>query len=88
MTVDFRGWRRPAIAVGGVVNVHGRMATTAALRADFVDVNHVAVGSVTQNVPLELLGPGDVVGLAPGTIRSVMPLAGSVGFETTRCPYV
>jgi len=88
VTVDFRGWRRPAIAVGGVVNVHGRMATTAALRADFVDVNHVAVGSVTQNVPLELLGPGDVVGLAPGTIRSVMPLAGSVGFETTRCPYV
>jgi hypothetical protein len=88
MSVDFRGWRRPAIAVGGTVNAHGRMATTMRLIANLVDVNNVAAGFVTQNVPVELLGPGDVAGLAPGTIRTVMPLGGSVGFETTRCPYV
>lgn len=88
MSVDFRGWRRPAVAVGGAVNAHGRMATTVALRADLVDVNGAPVGSVPQSVPVELLGPGDVAGLGAGIIRTVMPRTGSVGFETTRCPYV
>jgi hypothetical protein len=88
VTVNFQGWRRPAIAVGGAVNAHGRMATSVPLLASIVDLNNAPVAAVPQSVPVELLGPGDVAGLAAGTVRTVAPLPGAAGFETSHCPYV
>jgi hypothetical protein len=88
MTVDFLGWRRPAVAVAGMASTTGRLSAAVGLRADLVDVSGGGTGTVPASVPIELLGPGDLAGLSPGTVRTIMPLTGSLGFETTRCPYV
>jgi hypothetical protein len=85
--VTFVGWRRAHVAETGSVTPLGRLKTSVPIS---VTVRRLDGGaeSAAADVPLELLGPGDVAALAPGALRTVIPHPGSTGFETTHCPYV
>jgi hypothetical protein len=86
--LNFRGWRRPAVSAL-IVDVAGgrpRVRVPVQLRGTFAGEEHTRA----EEVPLEvaLAGPGDVVGLLPGTVTRRYPHPGVVDAETTKCPYV
>ena len=86
MQLQFFGWWRPpgAAAVSSGALTAGRLSATLALTARDLDN---ASDSASRTLSYDLLGPGDVTGLAPGAVVHTYPSAGALNVEVEKAVY-
>ena len=86
MQLQFFGWWRPpgAAAVSSGALTAGRLSATLALTARDLDN---ASDSASRTLSYDLLGPGDVTGLAPGAVLHTYPSAGALNVEVEKAVY-
>ena len=86
MQLQFFGWWRPpgAAAVSSGALTAGRLSATLALTARDLDN---AADSASSTLSYDLLGPGDVTGLAPGAVVHTYPSAGALNVEVEKAVY-
>ena len=86
MQLQFFGWWRPpgAAAVSSGALTAGRLSATLALTARDVDNPS---DSASRTLGYDLLGPGDVTGLAPGAVVHTYPSAGALNVEVEKAVY-
>lgn len=83
----FHRWVREQMAGLATSMQGGRLRVQAPLTLAGTDAAGAATTSVTGTVSFLLSGPGDVVGLAPGTVVKRYPTPGAIDHESDRCPH-
>ncbi len=85
----FLPWLRRGIAqgIGDADPLDAPLALRPALKA-FIELSDDAGGLERAESPLDLLGPGDVTGLAPGQVVRCEPTPGTADYEPNYLPYV
>jgi hypothetical protein len=86
LTLLFFGWWRPPAAEGvsGAALAHGRLRGELTLTARDLDDT---TDNATRDLAYDLVGPGDVTGLAPEAVVHTFPARGAINVEHDKAVY-
>src|SRR5476651_1608329 len=86
-SLRFYGWRRSGAyqLVSGTTLADGRLSGSVTLT---IDNQQPPNESVSQTVPFDIMGPGDVQDLKPGAVVHMMPPPGTPDHEQDKCVHV
>lgn len=89
MTATFRGFERVTpVPLAGAQTASGRLRLTLTLTGTIAEVAIGARPLAPVPVPVDVFGPGDVAGLAPGAVVRSSPADGAVDVDGDYCVFV